>query len=77
MGFIKEKKKTRIQQLEENLPRNWKVFSHSPGDGQTRYRFFEDCDNNQNYFGPKDPKYTALGFSEAYAYARGVREKNG
>lgn len=72
MGFIKEKKKTKIEQVQETLPKEWRVFSYSPGDGITRYRFFKSPPNGQNYFGPENGSYTALGFAEAIAYARGV-----
>lgn len=51
----------------------WRVYEHSPGDGMTRYAFFHNptsCD--QNYFGPENPKFTALGRREAYILASGI-----
>ena len=72
MGYIKEKKKSKIEQIKEALPRNWSVFSYSPGDGVTRYRFFKDATASQNYFGPNNEEFTALGFNEAISYANGV-----
>lgn len=72
MGYIQERKKSRIQQIKETLPKNWSVFSYSPGDGTTRYRFFKDPVIGQSYFGPNNGEYTALGFAEAMSYAKGV-----
>ena len=48
-----------------------KVFTWSPGDGVTRYRFFkaEGCAPSQSYFGPANGQHTALGAKAAYEYA--------
>lgn len=53
------------------------VDTYSPGDGVTRYRFFlwDGLADGQNYFGPGNGIYTALGRKEALVwlagYARG------
>ena len=44
------------------------MATYSPGDGVTRYRFFE---KPSDYFGPENGTYTALGLKEATIYARG------
>jgi len=52
------------------------VKTYSPGDGQTRYRFFRKDPNGKElsgYFGPENGVFTALGSSEAYSFARGCR----
>ena len=44
----------------------------SPGDGVTRYRFFrEPATKGQDYFGPGDGIYTALGSKEALTWLDG------
>ncbi len=48
------------------------VATYSPGDGVTRYRFFTKDGND--YFGPDEGDWTALGLKEAWAYARGRRQ---
>ncbi len=45
------------------------LTTYSPGDGVTRYRFFSVPGND--YFGPSNGDFTALGLKEAVAYARG------
>lgn len=65
------KKPTRLEELQtacEPIPL-W-ITTWSPGDGQTRYRFFNIPGNS--YFGPKNGIYTALGYKEALTYARGA-----
>ena len=47
------------------------VKTYSPGDGVTRYRFFEHAPLGQDYFGPNDGVYTALGLKEARTYLAG------
>lgn len=46
------------------------VEVYSPGDGKTRYRFFElkGAYKDQDYFGPASGVYTALGAREAWAF---------
>mgnify|MGYP001579055081 CR=1 FL=1 len=53
------------------------VRTWSPGDGATRYRFFEKrgLAKNQSYFGPANGLYTALGRKEALTFLRGCRRK--
>ena len=69
------KKKTRLQELEEYARSSglW-VATYSPGDGTTRYRFFDKAGNS--YFGPQSGIHTALGIKNAwnfaYAYAAGA-----
>ena len=45
------------------------VATYSPGDGVTRYRFFDKPGNS--YFGPDNGLNTELGYKAACAYARG------
>lgn len=63
---------TKVQQLEEMLPKGYTFATWSPGDGQTRYRFFHNAPANQTYSGPRNGIFTALGFKEALAYAAGL-----
>jgi len=44
------------------------VDTYSPGDGMTRYRFFKNPGND--YFGPENGIYTALGLAEARVFVR-------
>lgn len=70
------KKLTRLAELEIHaeaaglIVRTW-----SPGDGVTRYRFFEDRPGRerQDYFGPENGIYTALGLAEAWTFVRGAK----
>ena len=48
---------------------NLYVATWSPGDGVTRYRFFDSPGNA--YCGPANGIFTALGYREACAFARG------
>ena len=45
------------------------VATWSPGDGVTRYRFFKNPGND--YFGPENGIYTALGLKEANVFLAG------
>lgn len=49
------------------------VYTYSPGDGVTRYRFTRDEDGRagDGYFGCR-ALYTALGLAEALAFAEGA-----
>lgn len=73
------KKKTRLQELEEYAKSvGLLVTTYSPGDGVTRYRFFEKkkVPADQSYFGPASGMRTVLGIKAAwdfaYAYAAGA-----
>jgi len=44
------------------------ISTYSPGDGLTRYRFFTNADDD--YFGPGNGIYTALGLAEARTFVR-------
>ena len=73
------KKKTRLQELDEFAKNvGLLVTTYSPGDGQTRYRFFERAKvpEHQSYFGPASGIKTVLGLKNAwefaYAYAAGA-----
>jgi hypothetical protein len=64
------KKKTRLEELEDYakgvglVVRTW-----SPGDGQTRYRFFSmPVAPGQSYFGPANGTATVLGLKKAWDY---------
>jgi hypothetical protein len=46
------------------------MATYSPGDGVTRYRFFNRSSARVGYF-ESDGLFTALGRKEAYAFARG------
>ena len=65
-------KPTRMEALEALLPPGYSVATYSPGDGQTRYRFFEKAPERQTYFGPASGIYTALGYKEAWVFAQGL-----
>lgn len=64
--------KTRLEELQEAAHvRGYFVRTWSPGDGVTRYRFFDgkrDKEEGQSYFGPANGVYTALGLKEAYTF---------
>lgn len=62
--------KTKLEELEEYAKEKglW-VATWSPGDGVTRYRFFNKPGNS--YFGPGDGIYTALGLKNAWQFAQG------
>ncbi len=63
---------SKLEEIKSILPAGYSVCTYSPGDGVTRYRFFQNAPENQSYFGPDNGVYTALAFKEAYAYARGL-----
>ncbi len=68
------KRITRQQELaREAQERGLIVMTYAPGDGVTRYRFFRvgAGGGRQDYFGPEDGIYTALGLKEAYAFLHG------
>jgi hypothetical protein len=55
------------------------VRTASPGDGVTRYRFFRvesDGSTPNNYYGPANGVYTALGIKEALMFAEGLTHGN-
>jgi hypothetical protein len=69
-----KKKTTRLQELEDYTRSvGLHVSTYSPGDGVTRYRFFEKPGNT--YFGPASGMHTALGLKDAwnfiYSYGAG------
>jgi hypothetical protein len=70
----KQRKKTRLQELRDYAQeRGLSVHTWAPGDGVTRYRFFElPEDPHQMYFGPATGIFTALGLKEAYTFLHGV-----
>lgn len=68
----RQAKPTRLNLLRDELPEGWKVFTWSPGDGVTRYRFFENPPVNQTYFGPDNGRYTALGLKRAHRFVEHV-----
>lgn len=64
------KKKTRLEELQEYAKEHkLYVATYSPGDGTTRYRFFDKPGNS--YFGPASGIYTALGIKDAWNYLYG------
>ena len=66
------KKKTRLEELQEYAKGvGLTVHTWSPGDGVTRYRFFDRPGPGQTYFGPASATYTALGLKEAWNYVYG------
>jgi len=60
---------TRLEKLREACQKValW-VATWSPGDGITRYRFFDKPGNT--YFGPDDGIKTELGYKDACTFAR-------
>jgi hypothetical protein len=74
---VEARGKTRIDKLRADLPPGYSIWTYSPGDGVTRYRFFKNAPPNQSYFGPDDGIYTALGYKEAEAFARGLMSESG
>jgi hypothetical protein len=67
-----KKKPTRLQELKDYAKgAGLTVETWSPGDGATRYRFFDEAGPNQTYFGPKSGIYTALGLKDAWNYLYG------
>jgi hypothetical protein len=65
-----KKKTTRLQELQDYAKTaGLYVSTWSPGDGTTRYRFFDKPGNT--YFGPANGIYTALGLKDAWNYLYG------
>lgn len=65
-----KKKPTRLQELQDYArSAGLHVATWSPGDGTTRYRFFDKPGNT--YFGPANGIYTALGLKDAWNYLYG------
>jgi len=66
------KKRTRLEELQDYA---WEVGlsvkTWSPGDGVTRYRFFDKPGPGQTYFGPANGIHTALGLRDAWNYLYG------
>jgi hypothetical protein len=61
---------TRLDWLREDTKKaGLYLATYSPGDGVTRYRFFNKP--GSNYFGPRDGIYTALGIKEAEIFLAG------
>ena len=61
---------TRVEQLKQDCEAHgFFMAAWSPGDGVTRYRFFSKPGND--YFGPDNGDFTALGWKEATAYIAG------
>lgn len=69
--------KTRLDKLRADLPPGYAIYTYSPGDGVTRYRFFKNASPKQDYFGPDNGIYTALGYAEAEAFAQGLLSESG
>jgi len=69
--------KTRLDKLRADLPPGYVIYTYSPGDGVTRYRFFKNASPKQDYFGPDNGIYTALGYAEAEAFAQGLLSESG
>jgi hypothetical protein len=67
--MARAKRKTQLDELREALPRGYSISTWSPGDGVTRYRFFDD--GTRSYFGGNGI-YTALGFKQAAIFALGL-----
>ena len=68
---------TRAEDLARDAAiKGYQVCAYSPGDGVTRYRFFVKAEvpTGQDYFGPKNGCYTALGLKEARMFVDLVEE---
>lgn len=62
-----KKKMSRLEELRTYAKdANLHVATHSPGDGVTRYRFFERSGNS--YFGPDNGICTTLGIKQAWKF---------
>ena len=60
----------KFQELQDRIKEHGLyVSTWSPGDGVTRYRFFDKPGNG--YFGPGDGLFTALGRREAMGFVAG------
>jgi hypothetical protein len=62
-------KMSRYKELKENLPEGFGMDDYSPGDGVTRYRFFDR--EPFGYFAGRGI-YTALGIKEAETFVAGL-----
>jgi hypothetical protein len=76
------KKKTRLEDLQDYAKTvRLTVATYSPGDGLTRYRFFDKPGPGQTYFGPASGIHTALGLKKAwdfvYSYSAGYGARQG
>lgn len=71
-SFEARRGETRLDRLRASLPPGYSVYTHSPGDGVTRYRFFRNAPPYQDYFGPDNGIHTALGFKQAEIFAAGL-----
>jgi hypothetical protein len=70
-------KKTRLEELQDYAKEvGVTVRTWSPGDGVTRYRFFDKPGPGQTYFGPASGMYTALGLKDAWNYLYGYGAGN-
>lgn len=72
------KKLTRKEELDRDASAlGLYVCTYSPGDGVTRYRFFqlENGERHSSYFGPENGIYTALGLKEANTFLAGYNAK--
>jgi hypothetical protein len=66
------KKPTRLQELQDYAKTaGLQVATWSPGDGTTRYRFFDKPGSGQTYFGPANGIHTALGLKDAWTFLYG------
>jgi len=66
------KKLTMLDHWNETLAEyGFVIDTYSPGDGATRYRFFSNAGDRPDYFSGHGI-YTALGWKEAEAFARGL-----
>ncbi len=77
--MARKRKPTRFDELQvEAADRGFLVRRHSPGDGRTRYKFFEKAYvrrkygakgmQRQTYFGPASSACTVIGLKNAYHY---------
>ena len=67
-----KKKPTRLQELQDYAKgAGLLVATWSPGDGTTRYRFFDKPGQGQTYFGPASGIHTALGLKDAWTFLYG------
>lgn len=63
----RRRSQSRLEELREHAKTGGlHVATWSPGDGVTRYRFFEKPGNS--YFGPDNGVCTALGLKQAWKY---------
>ena len=66
-GSLAAKRETRLEELQRFArDANLYVATWSPGDGVTRYRFFDKPGNS--YFGPDNGVCTELGLKKAWKF---------